>query len=130
MWYDTAMQFKDKLRQLRKKKGMSATDLARICGITDNAIRQLELGNSKVPTFVVGVRLAQALGVTPEELLEEEAKMPFSDRMNRFEEVLEKVVLSQGHLQAELEALQKSRESASPSTRRLPQAKRAQQKVA
>jgi transcriptional regulator with XRE-family HTH domain len=36
--------------------------------VTEGAIRQMESGQSKSPSFAVGIKLAHALGVTPEYL--------------------------------------------------------------
>ena len=58
----------ERIRDLRLKKNMTPTQLASAAGMTDSAIHQLEDGRSKAPSFQNGVRLARALGVSPEEL--------------------------------------------------------------
>jgi transcriptional regulator with XRE-family HTH domain len=53
-----------RLRRLRLAHGLSAAALARKVNVTEAAIRAIETGDSKSPSFTVGVRLADALGVT------------------------------------------------------------------
>ncbi len=54
-----------RLRRLRVAQSLSAAGLARKVYVTEAAIRAIETGDSKSPSFPVGVRLAEALGVTP-----------------------------------------------------------------
>lgn len=63
------------IRRERLRRGMSATELAGRAGVSESAIRKVEAGTSKQPSFEVGVRIAEALGVTPQSLLPE-AKKP------------------------------------------------------
>lgn len=56
-----------RLRDLRESKGLSQDDLARQSGVSKSAIVDLELGRRK-PRPSTRRRLAQALGVKPEEL--------------------------------------------------------------
>jgi len=58
----------ERLRALRLARGWSPTALAQKGGVGENAIRKLESGITKEPSFTVGVRLARALGVSPWEL--------------------------------------------------------------
>jgi transcriptional regulator with XRE-family HTH domain len=53
-----------RLRRLRVAHELSAAALARKVDVTEAAIRAIESGDSKSPSFIVGVRLAEALGVT------------------------------------------------------------------
>ncbi len=53
-----------RLRRLRVAHGLSAAALARKVDVTEAAIRAIETGDSKSPSFPVGVRLAEALGVS------------------------------------------------------------------
>jgi transcriptional regulator with XRE-family HTH domain len=57
---------KDRLRRLRKRAGHSPSSLAHAVGVTEGAIRQMESGQTKSPSFAVGLLLARELGVTPE----------------------------------------------------------------
>jgi transcriptional regulator with XRE-family HTH domain len=53
-----AEAFGVRLRRLRTEHGYSLAGLARQVLVTEAAIRNLETGDSKGPSFVVGVRLA------------------------------------------------------------------------
>lgn len=61
--------FGPRLKRLRTAKGFTAEALGRKVGITENAVRKIESGSSKEPRFSTGIRLASALGTTPESLL-------------------------------------------------------------
>lgn len=54
------------IRHLRKRAGISAMELATRAGVSESAIRKVESGDSKEPSFRVGVRIAKALGVSAE----------------------------------------------------------------
>ncbi len=58
-----AETFGVRLRRLRTERGFKIAGLARTVLVTEAAIRNLETGESKGASFVVGVRLADALGV-------------------------------------------------------------------
>lgn len=58
-----AETFGVRLRRLRTERGYSIAGLARQVLVTEAAIRNLETGDSKGPSFAVGVRLADALCV-------------------------------------------------------------------
>ncbi len=58
-----AETFGVRLRRLRTQRGYTLAGLARLVLVTEAAIRNLETGDSKGPSFLVGVRLADALGV-------------------------------------------------------------------
>jgi transcriptional regulator with XRE-family HTH domain len=60
--------FAQRLRRLREERGSTIAGLAAEVGVSEGAIRQLETGNVKSPSFVVGLRLAHALGIDPYEL--------------------------------------------------------------
>jgi uncharacterized protein len=47
---------------------MTAARLAAAAGVTENAIRKLEAGDSIEPRFSTGMRIAAALAIPPEEL--------------------------------------------------------------
>jgi transcriptional regulator with XRE-family HTH domain len=57
--------FGERLRRLREEQGFSITELAGAVGVTDSAIRQLEIGNVKSPGFALGLRIADRLHVDP-----------------------------------------------------------------
>lgn len=58
-----------RIRACRLARGLSASTLAVRAGVTENAIRKIESGDSKEPRFSTGVRIAAALGVEPKELV-------------------------------------------------------------
>lgn len=58
----------ERLRALRERAGFSPAQLAAKVGVSENAIRKVESGLSKQPSFTIGILLADALGVTPHEL--------------------------------------------------------------
>jgi predicted nucleotidyltransferase/DNA-binding Xre family transcriptional regulator len=59
-----------RIRALRHARGLSAASLALRAGVTENAIRKIESGDSKEPRFSTGVRIAAALDVAPADLID------------------------------------------------------------
>jgi transcriptional regulator with XRE-family HTH domain len=57
-----------RVQLLREEAGLTQTGLAEKCGVTEGAIRQIEDGTTKSPSFSTGVKLAYALGVSAYEL--------------------------------------------------------------
>ena len=57
--------FKVRLRRLREAKHLTCSTLALYAGVTEGAIRQMESGQTKHASLLTGVRIAEALGVTP-----------------------------------------------------------------
>ena len=62
------MAFAENVRRLRKKKGISQYKLAENVGVSQSAIAQYEIG-IKVPTIIIGAKLAKELDTTCEDLL-------------------------------------------------------------
>jgi|SRR5947209_17975022 len=60
-----AEAFAERLRRLREHRGATIAALADEVGVSEGTIRQLEKGGVTNPGFVVGLRLAHALGVDP-----------------------------------------------------------------
>jgi transcriptional regulator with XRE-family HTH domain len=60
--------FGDRLRRLREEQGFSIATLAVEIGVSEGAIRQMETGNVRSPSLLVGLRLAHRLGIDPYEL--------------------------------------------------------------
>ncbi|MDQ6942842.1 MAG: helix-turn-helix domain-containing protein [Candidatus Eremiobacteraeota bacterium] len=54
-----------RLKRLREERGVTIAALALEAGVSESAVRQLETGNVKSPSFAVGLRLAHYLGVDP-----------------------------------------------------------------
>lgn len=85
--------FPERLRELRKQKNLSQTQLAKIVGIHYTHIGRYERGVSSRPAADTLKRLADALGVTSDYLIEgttqEVAKARIEDRelLQQFQEV-------------------------------------------
>jgi transcriptional regulator with XRE-family HTH domain len=58
-----------KIKHLREKKGLSQEKLARIADVSNNTIVNIESGKQKNPTIETVSKIAKALGVAIEELL-------------------------------------------------------------
>jgi transcriptional regulator with XRE-family HTH domain len=54
--------FGERLRRLRTARRVSCAQLAHRVGVTEGAIRQMESGQTKMASFIVGLRLAKELG--------------------------------------------------------------------
>ncbi len=63
-------KFGTRLRRYRDSKGLSISDLAELSKTKDGTIRQIELHNTGMPSFINGLKLAAALGISPYELAE------------------------------------------------------------
>ena len=63
-------KFGDRVRQLRKAKGLSQEKLAELADLHRNYIGGIERGERNLALLNV-VRLARALGVSPSQLLED-----------------------------------------------------------
>ncbi|HEX3466981.1 MAG TPA: helix-turn-helix transcriptional regulator [Candidatus Elarobacter sp.] len=55
----------ERVRALRTRLRLTPNDLAHAAGVSEPAIRQIESGQTKSPSFAVGLKLAHALAVTP-----------------------------------------------------------------
>jgi len=84
--------FAIRLRQLRKQKNLSQSELAKIVGVHYNHIGRYERGSSNPSADALG-KLAEALGVSTDYLLdgsnEDAAKADFEDRelLRQFQQV-------------------------------------------
>lgn len=58
----------ERIKSLRTRRGLTGAQLAARIGIGENAVFKLESGTSAEPKFFVGLKIARALGVTPDEL--------------------------------------------------------------
>ena len=74
-WYSIAvevvMEFSQRLRQLRERRGLSQNALAKTSGVAQAVIHRLEAGTREMEHLSVGVamRLARALGVSVDHLV-------------------------------------------------------------
>jgi predicted nucleotidyltransferase len=58
----------ERIKARRREVGLTAARLAAAAGVTENAIRKLESGDSAGPRFLTGVRIAEALELSSDEL--------------------------------------------------------------
>jgi transcriptional regulator with XRE-family HTH domain len=56
--------FGDRLRTLRTRRHLTPSALAHAVGVTEGAIRQMESGQTKSASFLVGLKLSHVLGVS------------------------------------------------------------------
>ena len=65
------MEFRERLRHLRERKGISQNELAKQAGVAQAIVQRLEAGVRGVDHLSVGVvrRLARALGVSVDHLI-------------------------------------------------------------
>jgi transcriptional regulator with XRE-family HTH domain len=60
-----AEKFGERLRSLRTRRQFTPSALAHAVGVTEGAIRQMESGQTKSASFLVGLKLSHVLGVSP-----------------------------------------------------------------
>jgi transcriptional regulator with XRE-family HTH domain len=70
------MPFKDKLRELREKAKLTQQQLAVQSGLSISIVQQLEQGQSTEPRLTTIKKLARALGVSSDELIEMHSDEP------------------------------------------------------
>jgi transcriptional regulator with XRE-family HTH domain len=86
------MEFKDRLKQIRKKKNLSQSKLADLIGVHVTNISRYERGENK-PTSAVLTKLGDTLGVSSDYLMsgsiDDFADSSISDKelLNQFKEV-------------------------------------------
>ena len=61
------VEFKNRIREFRKKKGLRQTDLARLVGIFQSELSEIERGIRK-PSVYLAKKIAKALGVSLDDL--------------------------------------------------------------
>jgi putative transcriptional regulator len=61
------VEFKNRIREVRKKKGLKQVDLARIVGVFQSEISEIECGRRK-PSIYLAKKIAKALGVSLDDL--------------------------------------------------------------
>lgn len=70
------MRFHEKLKFVRNLRGLTLIQLSRTTGISNGYISKLETGMAAAPTIPKVKKLAEALNVTPDYLLNENAVLP------------------------------------------------------
>jgi len=61
----------ENIKTFRKQRGISQEELARKAGVTYSTLIKLESGSNKNPTVKTLQQIAQALGVTLDDLMKE-----------------------------------------------------------
>ena len=69
---DTSLEIKiaNKIKKLRTAKGLSMSQLGKLCGITAQRVNALELGN-KIPRLNTLIKVADGLGISIFDILDE-----------------------------------------------------------
>lgn len=80
------MEFGERLSNIRKEKKMSQQELAKKVGIHANVLGRYERGEAR-PFIEMGVKLAQALGVSADYLLGNTELEIDSDTLKKIEEI-------------------------------------------
>ena len=62
----------ENIKRYRAGRGLTQEDLARAAGITHSALSKIEVGYSRDPRVMTVQKIAQALGVTVDDLLRNE----------------------------------------------------------
>ncbi len=71
------------LRDLRIKKGLNQTELAKLVGVSNRVISHYETGRAR-PSLDVIIKLAKVLGVSVEEIYEALPKKKGGGKMKNF----------------------------------------------
>jgi putative transcriptional regulator len=61
------VEFKNRIREVRREKGLRQVDLARMVGVFQSEISEIECGK-RVPSVYLAKRIAKALGVSLDDL--------------------------------------------------------------
>ena len=69
------MDFKVKLKELREQRGLTQNKLGELCGITGRSIQNYELGIRTPKNMMTVRKLAEALGVSADQLLGDDGMM-------------------------------------------------------
>lgn len=82
------------IRKYRIKRGMRQADLAEICDCSNSHIGQIENARG-VPSLEMTVKIANALGVTTDQLVSNSYKNPEQVYLKEFSEHIEKYPVQQ-----------------------------------
>ena len=61
------VNFKSRIREIRRQKGLRQVDLARMVGVFQSEISEIECGK-RVPSVYLAKKIAKALGVSLDDL--------------------------------------------------------------
>jgi transcriptional regulator with XRE-family HTH domain len=59
----------ENIKRIRKKQGLTQEKLARLADISNNTLVKIEMGMAKEPTITTMTKIADALGVSIDELV-------------------------------------------------------------
>lgn len=59
----------ENIRRIRKKKSLTQEKLARMADISNNTLVKIEMGMAKEPTITTVAKIANALGISIDELM-------------------------------------------------------------
>jgi putative transcriptional regulator len=63
----TKVDFKNRIREVRRQRGLRQVDLARMVGVFQSEISEIECGK-RIPSVYLAKRIARALGVSIDDL--------------------------------------------------------------
>ena len=93
-----------RIRELRKRRGLTTTELASLIGTTQQSVSNYE-NNKSEPSFATMEKIGKELGVTLSEFFETEPS-PTPPELNRLMETAKKLHIEEMvHLQRLLEAM-------------------------
>jgi len=61
------VEFKNRIREIRRQRGLRQVDLAKMVGVFQSEISEIECGKRK-PSVYLAKRIAEALGVSLDDL--------------------------------------------------------------
>lgn len=93
-----AESFGERLRALRTRRRMTPSALAHAVGVTEGAIRQMESGQTKSASLLVGIKLAGVLGVTVTYLATGREKIPETESPSPDRSILERLERLERHV--------------------------------
>jgi len=64
----------ENIKRIRKRKGLTQEKLARLADISNNTLVKIEMGMAKEPTITTMTKIADALGVSIDELVGRKCK--------------------------------------------------------
>ncbi len=64
----------ENIKRIRKKKGLTQEKLARLADISNNTLVKIEMGMAKEPTITTVTKIADALGISIDDLVGRKAQ--------------------------------------------------------
>ncbi|WP_197029333.1 helix-turn-helix domain-containing protein [Alicyclobacillus macrosporangiidus] len=91
---EPAMNMRIRLREARERAGLTQSELARLSGVSQSHISEIET-NRTAPTVFVAKKLARVLGVSVDDLIEEEPN-EMTELLREVEEKFKEKWIQQG----------------------------------